>query len=218
MTYEEDFDEAINALQERNLATAYRLLQACTKSRPDDYNAFLYLGIVLTEMGEYRDALATFKQCMRIDDKAPHAYSNTGIVYQRMNDLPEALRHFYKASKLDPTDINIRLNLAITYWKTHNKELDALQEFKYVLEHDDTIPDAWHYLGLIFMDMQKKEFKEFALYCFIKAKEFNLDDAEKNDELIRDLKFDGFRAKNPFNDDVKDTAFLTSKKDISKMK
>src|SRR5271157_3032560 len=163
--------------------------------------------------GEYRDALATFKQCMNIDDKAPHAYSNMGIVYQKMNNLDEALRHFYKATKLDPTDINTRLNLGITFYKTHNKELDALQEFKYVVEQDDTIPDAWHYLGLIFMDMQKKE---FALHCFLKAKELGFDDAEKNNELIRDLKFDGIVAMNPLDDDVKDTAFITNKKDVSK--
>ncbi|HME51462.1 MAG TPA: tetratricopeptide repeat protein [Candidatus Lokiarchaeia archaeon] len=213
MSYEDDFEEAQNALQEHNLATAYRLLKKCTATRPGDYNAFLYLGIVLTEMGEYRDALATFKQCMNIDDKAPHAYSNMGIVYQKMNNLDEALRHFYKATKLDPTDINTRLNLGITFYKTHNKELDALQEFKYVVEQDDTIPDAWHYLGLIFMDMQKKE---FALHCFLKAKELGFDDAEKNNELIRDLKFDGIVAMNPLDDDVKDTAFITNKKDVSK--
>jgi len=211
MTYEEDFDEAVNALQERNLATAYRLLKDCTTSRPDDYNAVLYLGIVLTEMGEYRDALATFKQCMRIDDTIPHAYANMGIVYTRMNNLDEALRHFYKATQLDPDDINARLNLGIAYWKTRNKELNALQEFKYVLEHDDTIPDAWHYLGLIFMDMQKKE---FALYSFLKAKELGFDDAEKNDELIRDIKFDGFVARNPLDAVFKDIAFLNKQRDV----
>jgi tetratricopeptide (TPR) repeat protein len=213
MTYDEDFEEGVKALQEHNLATAYRLFQDCTKNNPDDYNAFLYYGIVLNEMGEYKDALAAFKRCIWIDENLPHAYANMGIVYTRMNNLDEALRHFFKATQLDPTDINARLNLGIAYWKTRNKELNALQEFKYVLEHDDTIPDAWHYLGLIFMDMQKKE---FALYSFLKAKELGFDDAEKNDELIRDIKFDGFVARNPLDAVFNDIAFLAKKKDVSK--
>lgn len=217
MTYEEELEAGINALHENNLAIAYRLLKNCTMARCD-YNAFLYLGIVLTEMGEYQDALATFKQAINIDATVPYAYVNLGIVYQKMNDLPEAVRHFYKASKLDPTDINTRLNLGIAFYKTRNKELDALQELRYVIEHDASIPDSWHFLGLIFMDMQNKESKEFALYCFLKAKELSFDDTEKNNELIRDLKFDGFIAKNPFDDDVKDAAFLTKIKDVAKLR
>nr|MDO8110659.1 tetratricopeptide repeat protein [Candidatus Sigynarchaeota archaeon] len=210
MTYDMEFDEGVRALEEKNLATAYRIFTKLTEDNPDDYNAWLYRGIVLTEMGEYQDALDAFKRCMKIDDKAPHAYSNAGIAYQKLNDLPEAVRHFYKATKLDPSDINARLNLGMAYMKTRNKTLEAINELKYVIEHDDAIADAWYNLGLLFLDLQKKP---FAMYCCEKAKALGLTEP-KNNSLIRDMKFDGIKAKNPFDDDVKDTAFLPGNKDV----
>ena len=166
MSYEKSFDDGVAALEGGDMATAARIFKECSKSKPGDYNAWLYLGIALTELEDYKDAIAALKECTKIDPNVPHAYTNLGIVYQKTNDMAEATRHFFKATKVDPTDINARLNLGMAYYKTRNKVMEALLEFKYVLEHDDSIPEVWASAGLIFVDLQKKP---FAMHCFQKA-------------------------------------------------
>ncbi len=204
----DEFNEGLEALGNGELLDAKKHFEASIKVDPRDYNAWLYIGIVKNELEDYQGALAAFKQCMAIDDSLPHAYSNAGIVYEKLRDLPESLRHLVKAAKLDPADINTRLNLGMAFLKTRNKEMDALAEFKYVLEHDDSIADAWHHLGLIFMDLSKKP---FALHCFEMARKLGFS-SPKNSKLVVDLKFDGIAPKNPFDPDVKESAFLPFKK------
>jgi protein O-GlcNAc transferase len=210
MSYETTFDEGVKSLEGGDMATAARIFKECTRQKPGDYNAWLYLGIALTELEDYQDAIAALKQCIKIDANVPHAYTNLGIVYQKTNDMAEATRHFYKATKVDPTDVNARLNLGMAYYKTRNKVMEAIFEFKYVLEHDDTIPDVWASIGLIFVDLQKKP---FAMYCFQKAESMGYKDSRVHG-MVLDFKFDSIVPKNPFDPDVKEAAFLPVKKDV----
>lgn len=209
MSYEKSFDEGVAALEGGDMATAARIFKDCTRQK-SDYNAWLYLGIALTELEDYKDAIAALKECIKIDGNQPHAFTNLGIVYQKTNDMAEATRHFYKATKVDPTDVNARLNLGMAYYKTRNKVMEALFEFKYVLEHDDTIPDVWASIGLIFVDLQKKS---LAMHCFQKAEALGHKDPRVH-RMVLDFKFDGIVPKNPFDPDVKETAFLPVKKDV----
>ncbi|MEX2719012.1 MAG: tetratricopeptide repeat protein [Candidatus Sigynarchaeum springense] len=210
MSYEKTFDEGVALLEGGDAAAAARIFKECTRQRPGDYDAWLYLGIAFTELQVYQDAIAAFKECIKIDGNRPHAYTNLGIVYQKKNDIAEAVRHFYKATRIDPTDINARLNLGMAYYKTRNKVMEAMFEFKYVLEHDDTIPDAWSSLGLIFLDLQKKP---YAMYCFQKAEALG-HKSERVHRLILEFKFDGIVPKNPLDPAVKDEAFTPVKKDV----
>ena len=210
MSYEKSYDEGVERLEGGDMASAARIFKECARQKPGDYNAWLYLGIALTELQDYQDAIAALKECIKIDGNLPHAFTNLGIVYQKMNDTAEAVRHFYKATKVDPTDINARINLGMAYYKTRNKVMEAMFEFKYVLEHDDSIPDVWSSAGLIFVDLQKKP---FALYCFQKAEALGHRSSRVH-SLILDFKFDGIAPKNPLDPDVKETAFLPVKKDV----
>lgn len=210
MSYDKAYDEGVERLEGGDVASAARIFKDCTRQRPGDYNAWLYLGIALTELQDYPEAIAALKECIKVDPNLPHAFTNMGIVYQKMNDTAEAVRHFYKATKVDPADINARINLGMAYYKTRNKVMEAMFEFKYVLEHDDSIPDVWASVGLIFVDLQKKP---YAMYCFQKAEELGHRN-ERVHRMILDFKFDGIVPKNPLDPAVKDEAFMPVKKDV----
>lgn len=203
VTREELLDMGLNKLETGNFSGALADFKKSVELEPGDYDSWLYAGICHNELGEYKESMAAFEKCIQIDDSLPYAYANLGIVYQRKRDVHEAARYFFKAVRIDPGDIASRLNLGIAYLRIRNKEFEALQEFKAVLHVDDSIPEAWHYLGMLFMEMMKKE---LALYCFEKAKLLGLSGG-KNAKLIIDLKFDGVQPKNPFDPDVVEAAF-----------
>jgi tetratricopeptide (TPR) repeat protein len=210
MSYEKSIDDGLARMEQGDLASAAQMFKDCTRQKPGEYNAWLYLGIALTELEDYTDALAALKQCTKINPAIPHAFTNMGIVYQKLNDMAEATRHFFKATKVDPADVNAHLNLGMAYYKTRNKTMEALLEFKFVLEHDEAIPEAWASAGLIFVDLQKKD---LAMFCFQKAEAMGYKDSRLHGIML-DFKVDGVKPKNPLDPDVKETAFLPMKKDV----
>ncbi|MHA1714622.1 MAG: tetratricopeptide repeat protein [Promethearchaeota archaeon] len=203
MSLESEFNKGLERMDAGDYHRASEHFKRCTQIDPGDYNSWIYLGIVILELERPRDAIVFLKRCLEIDDTLPYAYSNMGLAYQKMRDVYEAARYFYKALKIDPTDVATHLNLGIAYMKIRNKELDAINQFRYVIEADDSIAEAWHYLGLVLFDTRRSE---MALYCFEKARALGIR-IEKNSKMIRELRFDDVKPKNPFDDDVRDSVF-----------
>ncbi|MBD3187771.1 tetratricopeptide repeat protein [Candidatus Bathyarchaeota archaeon] len=209
MDCESELAIGLEKFEDGDLPGAEKHFKKCTLEEPGNYNAWLYLGICLSEQEKFKEAIEAFNKCTEIDEFQPYAWSNMGIVYQKQRELFEAVRHFFKAAKLDPNDVYTRLNLALSYLKMRNKEHEALRELKFVIERDDSLPEAWHHLGLIFMDLMKKG---YALYCFLRAKSLGMKGG-KNNRLIIDLKFDEIEARDPFDPCNRDDAFKLGKED-----
>ncbi|MHA1999986.1 MAG: tetratricopeptide repeat protein [Promethearchaeota archaeon] len=206
MSFDDELDEGLASLESGDLEGAILHFTRCTSLQPENYNGWLYLGISHTEQGNLDRALEAYKKCTAIDGTLPFAYSNMGIVYQKKRDMYEAVRHFVKAARLDPGDINNRLNLGIAYLKLRNKQYEGMMELKFVLEVDDSIPEAWYHLGLIFMDLDRKE---YALHCFEQARRLGFQSG-KNNRMVNELKFDGIQPKNPLSGNEQDAFNIKS--------
>jgi tetratricopeptide (TPR) repeat protein len=94
--------DAAPELQERVIATIYRVWDQLYPLTKDEGDIVLNMGVLFVEMNRHEEAITFFKRCNTVaGDQAP-AYFNMGICYHSLNKTKEALECLQKAEALDP--------------------------------------------------------------------------------------------------------------------
>ena len=88
--------------------------------------------------------------------QADFAHGNIliGDFYHTNNNLPEAERFYKRALKKDSLASLARLSLATVYSAEHKNE-EALATLQLVVKIDDKNDDAWHSIGLLYVEMKQ---------------------------------------------------------------
>jgi tetratricopeptide (TPR) repeat protein len=86
---EAHFNQGIIYFTQHNYLTAKEHFQFATQQRPNFYNAYIYLGLTLSELKDYTAARDNLIQAILLDAKNPLAYSLIAGVYQ--NGLGDSL-------------------------------------------------------------------------------------------------------------------------------
>lgn len=68
--------------------------------QPDEMDDFFSQGLMLAKKGLWKDALAAYKESLRINPNNPQTYLNMGFVYYELGYDQEAQEAFDRASKL----------------------------------------------------------------------------------------------------------------------
>jgi len=111
---------------------------------PDYLEAQFYLGLSRYNLGQYDQAVASFRTVV---DAAPlsEVWNNLGAAQSRKN-LPEAAESFRKASEGDPKDASYLFNLGYVLWKLGEFEA-ATAKFRASLDLSPEDPEAILMLG-----------------------------------------------------------------------
>ena len=88
--------------------------------------------------GRRDEALAEFREAIRIDPAYAQAHNNLGAVLQALGRTAEALDHFRRAVTLRPDNFDARVNLA-RLLSSEGKAADAIAQFNeaVALKNDD---------------------------------------------------------------------------------
>jgi len=78
--------------------------------------------------GQYKDALASYKQVLDAGYKSAPLYFNMGNAYYKTDEIPSAILYYEKARHLAPADEDINFNIRYTNLKTTDK-IDEAPEF-----------------------------------------------------------------------------------------
>jgi len=110
-------------------------------------DVFLIQGIVLGNLGQLPEALASFEQS---ESKQPSAliYSNRALIHQRAGNLQLALSDLERAIALSPTPINY-LNLANLHIQLENFDT-AIEQMNQLLATDGTFFPAYLARGIAY--------------------------------------------------------------------
>jgi tetratricopeptide (TPR) repeat protein/DNA-binding beta-propeller fold protein YncE len=84
---------------------------------PEDIDTRIQLGIAYAENGYLEDAKAEFTRVLEKDSDNIDAISNLGSCALAENDYKAAVSQYSKAEKLAPEDAEVKINLAIAYYK-----------------------------------------------------------------------------------------------------
>ena len=115
---DEDFRQALVALKESHFDTALEKLAAASHRYPNDARIHNFLGITLTSMGRNDDAIAEYKNAIRLDGFLGDAYRNLGFLEWTGHQLTAATADLKRAAELLPEDAFAHQYLCRVYLDT----------------------------------------------------------------------------------------------------
>jgi tetratricopeptide (TPR) repeat protein len=124
-----------------------------SREEPDNPLAWYVLGRANNALQRPGEAVAAYRQALRLDPADVLAYNNLGNAYRNDRRYPEALAAYREALRLKPDCARAWQGLALTYYafKGVAGVSQALQELR---KADPQLADAWQKLALEFSRSQ----------------------------------------------------------------
>ena len=118
-------------------------------SNPDDPRTHLMLGVAQYWSGQVEEAMAAYREVLKIDPKSAHAHQLLGIAYAYKGDMENALKEFQSAAEIDPERPDIQMDLGSVY-ETMGDRSKALDCFRRAVSIDPKFPLYQFQLGVLY--------------------------------------------------------------------
>lgn len=135
---------------EGKLARAAEQYRLAIGARPDHFEAYNRLGVVLDRLGKYAEADQAFLRAIQIAPRQAYLHNNLAFSYTMQGRWPEARAALEKALSLEPDFPRARVNLGMVLAQQGEYE-KALEQFRLVLQPED----AYYNLGLMYQSKKR---------------------------------------------------------------
>ena len=95
-------EQGISAFKNGAYAEAIDNLEEASRTYPDSYEAFVYLGAAYAQQAKYNAAIGALKRASEIKPGSPRVHYNLGQAYEAAGVPREAWFEYKKALELDP--------------------------------------------------------------------------------------------------------------------
>jgi tetratricopeptide (TPR) repeat protein/V8-like Glu-specific endopeptidase len=112
----------------------------------NDAQAHHSLGWVYVKLGQYQDAIASYKEAIRIRPDYSNTHFNLGIVYKVLGQQPNAIASYKEAIRLNPNDVEAQSNLGNIYIRLGRYQ-EAITLFKEAIRINPNFANAHNNLG-----------------------------------------------------------------------
>ena len=102
-------------LAQGKVKEAWEVFEEAVTDDPRDARAWLDLGLVYEEVGDWSAARKAYRHATEIDSHFAEAYNNLGVLLRERAELAEAIPVLERAATLDPNLGPARFNLALAY-------------------------------------------------------------------------------------------------------
>jgi Flp pilus assembly protein TadD len=136
--------------------SAWAIFEEAIAKNPQDARAWLDLGLVHEEVGDWAAAERAYRRSTEIDGDFAEAYNNLGVLLRERGELADAIPMLERAAALDPQLGPARFNLALAYEDAGDTNA-AEREYLRAIEAmpDDPIPRI--NLAMLYLDAGRKE-------------------------------------------------------------
>jgi hypothetical protein len=148
--------------------------------RSQDSDAWTTLGYAYQNLKEYKNAIAAFRESLRINPKNANVWINIGACYDKLQQPIETIESYHQALRINPEDDKIWLFLGYTYGKLNRLE-DAIKAFTQALRINPEYVDAWVHIMIAYYAYGDKS---SAFYSFERLRRL---DPEKANEILKIL-------------------------------
>ena len=114
------------------------------------------LGLAYGNAGQYEEAIASYKEALRIKPDDADAHYNLGYVYRELGQYEEAIASFKKSIRIKPDDANAHYSLGLAYDESGQYE-EAIASYKEVLRIKPDDADAHFFLVLAYVNAGQYE-------------------------------------------------------------
>jgi tetratricopeptide (TPR) repeat protein len=112
----------------------------------NDAGSFIILGVDYEELGKYQEAIAAYKQAIRIKPDHEVAHYNLGVLYGELGRYQEAVDAIKQSIRIKPDQVDAHYNLGVVYGKLH-KYKEAVAAYKHTVRIKPDHTDAHYNLG-----------------------------------------------------------------------
>ncbi|MFN2421994.1 MAG: tetratricopeptide repeat protein [Gemmatimonadota bacterium] len=116
-------------------------LEAAVRWRAEDERAHYELGMVLAALGRHEEAIARYREALRLAPRYARAHNNLGIALQTVGRLDEAVRHYRLALETDPGYARASHNLAIAL-EAKGEVDEAIRFYRLAIDADPKLAPA----------------------------------------------------------------------------
>jgi len=148
--------KGMELMRENKLKEASMEFQLAVEKDPYYVEAYMNLGKILGDLGEYKKARSAYREVMKINPKSAQPHILIGDLYRLEERRDDAIYEYKEASKIEPSNINIRNQLALLY-SQKGEIIRAIDEYQRILTVEPDNLEAHRQLGYLLMSMGRNE-------------------------------------------------------------
>lgn len=150
------------AIDQRQFATASKLLSAMRSEQKDNPVYWVASGFLHNELNNAALAIESFRAALRIDSDLEPAWFGLGEAYRRAKRNAEAIDAFKAAAKLKPRDA--RAYIGAGYAAGDMKDIDrSIEFFEKAEQYSPENPEPYAYGGILYL--QRKQYEHAIASC-----------------------------------------------------
>ena len=112
--------------------------------------------------GKYEEAIRQWEKIIQINPQDSKIMNKIGMAYLESKQIDKAAQFYITSCKIYPQDLNLRYNLALTYFRQDKLE-ECLKELAKIQQANSLFPRVYYLRGLIYekkgdSGQAKKEF------------------------------------------------------------
>jgi serine/threonine protein kinase/tetratricopeptide (TPR) repeat protein len=117
----------------KHYQAAMRDLEAAVSLEPKHFWARFELGICQYQLGQFRDAIASYDCCLTLWDRCTWTYLNRGLAASRLERWDAAIADYTKALQLDDAFADAHVNRGLAYLN-RNRNFEAIADLSRAIE------------------------------------------------------------------------------------
>jgi tetratricopeptide (TPR) repeat protein len=130
-----DIERGIKLYEDGTLQEAEELLKKVVRHFPTQSEAYLYLGLIASSMGQPDSAISYLLEAIRANPEYIEAHVNLGIELARKEEYTQAEKAFSNALTIEPNHVKAHYNYAILLYLQRRPE-EAIEQLSKILEID----------------------------------------------------------------------------------
>tara|TARA_X000001036_G_C20664902_1_gene800388 strand:+ start:444 stop:1823 length:1380 start_codon:yes stop_codon:yes gene_type:complete len=163
-------NQAFKLHSQGNISEAANYYQYFIKKGFKDHRVFSNLGIILKDIGKFKEAEIYTRKAIELKPDFVDAYSNLGTILKKLDNLKEAELSTRKAIKINPALAQVHSNLG-TILKDIGNFKEAELSFRKAIELKPNLAPAHQNLGSVLMYLRKFEDAEKSFRKAIELKQ-----------------------------------------------
>lgn len=112
-------------------------------------------GIRLGKDGDYEQAIAEFKEILKLDPKNVHALNNIAAAYFKLKDVDKAASYFTNAVDLGVANSTTYFFRGIIFDRHRNDKAKAIKDFSKAIELEPNFSKAYLNRALVYSSLKK---------------------------------------------------------------